>query len=729
LVLGPARRAGAAKLMPHASHLRQHTPPIIGVVIASGLIALIAAVWSVSTVSLLPPKLQGRELQTAGATTHVLIDLPRSKIANRHATWNYLDTLGTRATLLARLMTSPPALEHIGRRAGVPPDGIAAVAPVTANVEGVLTEPGSEQRARELQLSVDRYRLEAHSRSDRPIIDVYSQAPSMADAERLANAAIEGLRDYLRALAVEEGLDPSRQVRLHQLGRAQGDVVNAGMDLKIAGLTFLLVFGLSCLASLVLARLLSARSRAAADSPPRSRPSADASPGTSVTSSAAASAVASDGDWPRTTRVLPWTLAAFIAIVWLVPIDSIELLTSLPVDLKFDRLVMPFLLGTWILALVAGGRGGPRLRVTWIHVAVGAFVALAFLSVVLDAGPLNQALELDTSLKKLPLLTAYVSLFIVAASAVRPTEVWPFLRYTLVLAVIAAVGMLWEYRFEYNIFFDWSAKLLPVLPGVYEMAEIESGWDLSGRRMVHGPAAHGLVAVSMLAMALPVALVGLIQARRWRGRIVYGLAACVLLVAILATQRKTALVAPASAFLVLAYFRRRELLRMAPLAVILLLALVIASPGTIAPTINQFKPDQLEAETVSDRASDYDAIRPDVWTQPVFGRGYGSYQPLGHRILDSEILVRTVEMGVLGLAAFLLLPASVVATARSTIGSRQPIWGPPALAGAAAAVVFLVVAFLFDTMSFPQVPYIFLSLAGLVAALVGRRGRGPLAPR
>ena len=48
---------------------------------------------------------------------------------------------------------------------------------------------------------------------------------------------------------------------------------------------------------------------------------------------------------------------------------------------------------------------------TSIHVGVGAFVALAWLSVVLDAGYLNQTLELELAVKKLSLLVAYVSLF------------------------------------------------------------------------------------------------------------------------------------------------------------------------------------------------------------------------------------------------------------------------------------------------------------------------------
>jgi hypothetical protein len=40
-----------------------------------------------------------------------------------------------------------------------------------------------------------------------------------------------------------------------------------------------------------------------------------------------------------------------------------------------------------------------------------------------------------------------------------------------------------------------------------------------------------------------------------------------------------------------------------------------------------------------------------------------------------------------------------------------------ALGGALSAVVFLTTSFLFDVMSFPHVPYIFLTMAGFVAVL------------
>ena len=106
-------------------------------------------------------------------------------------------------------------------------------------------------------------------------------------------------------------------------------------------------------------------------------------------------AVSHAGDWPRTTRVLPWMIAGFVAMLWLVPFNQIEVAASLPIDLKLDRLVLPFVFVLWVFALAAGGRHGPQLRFSGVHAGLAAFAAVACLSVVLDAPYLNQILELD----------------------------------------------------------------------------------------------------------------------------------------------------------------------------------------------------------------------------------------------------------------------------------------------------------------------------------------------
>ena len=718
---------------------------------ASGLVALVCALLSVSSISLLPPKLEARRLQVSAAATHILIDTPRSTITDRTAYPQHFDSLTKRAELLGRIMAAPPVLDRIARRAGVPADELGSIVRTTANVPVTIKEPGSEQRSSEILESKLPYRLEIQARPTAPVIDVYTQAPSTDEAERLAAAAIGGLRSYLDGLAASQDFDLRGQVRLAQLGPARGGVVASAATVQIAVITFALAFVLAFLALQLLGRFVATadrigapaeqdpESRGTAAAPLRRRPAIGSVAHSMMRlrpppeeprgrASGADGHAAHADDWPRTTRVLPWMLAGFIAILWLVPFNSIELSASLPIDLKFDRLVLPFIIATWVLALAIGGRAAPRLRWTWIHAAVGAFMVCAFLSVILNAGDLSNTLELEPSIKRLPLLLSYLSLFVMIASVIRKTEVPAFLIYILILAVICALGIVWEYRFEYNLFYSWADK---ILPGIFQVGVAEAGAvDGLGRRLVRGPAALGLEAVAMLSMALPIALVGLLQSPRWRTRVLYALAASVIVAATFATYRKSAMLAPLSVVLTLAYFRRQELLKLAPLALVLVVVVHILSPGAIGSTTSQLDSERLGAATVSDRAIDYDAIRPDLWTNLALGRGWGSYDHTSYRILDSEILHRTVEMGILGLVAFLMMMISVLLAARGTIRSRHPRWSPPALIGAASAMAFLTVSTLFDAMSFPHAPYIFLCMAGLVAVIVARaddtRATGPM---
>ncbi len=132
--------------------------------------------------------------------------------------------------------------------------------------------------------------------------------------------------------------------------------------------------------------------------------------------------------------------------------------------------------------------------------------------------------------------------------------------------MICAIGVLWEYRFKQNLFYEWSDKLFP---GIFEVGKVDSAAvDDLGRRMVRGPANVPLETVAMLAMALPIPLVRLTQSERWRDRLLYGFVACLLFAATFATFRKSALLAPLSVVGTIAYFRRSELLKLAPMALV-----------------------------------------------------------------------------------------------------------------------------------------------------------------
>ena len=674
---------------------------LIAVVAVSALVGLVSAGLATGTLGLFPPKLQSSSMGVAAAQTHVLVDTPPPSMVQRRALDQDHQTLIKHAELLGRVMTSPAVLDRMAARTGLSAGSVGGSARTTASVPDAFLEPGSEQRAADIGRSNLSYAVEAQARPTGPVIDVYTRAPSTEEAERLANAAVPALREYMRSLAADQQLADDKVLVVQQVGDARGNVVNPGASVAVGVLAFFVGFILSCGLLLLLLWVTRARANPAQLAERAPEPEGD-------------------DDWPNTARLLPWMLAGFVAIIWLVPFNSIELRASMPIDLTLDRLVLPFVVLAWILALAGGGRAAPRFRFTWIHAAIGLFVACAFLSVVLDAGYLSQTLELDLAFKKLPLLVSFISLFLIAASALRRSEIPAFLNYTLILAVICAFGMIIEYRFVQNPFYDWSDRLLP---GFFVVdAADAAAVDGIGRRLVHGPAQAPLEAVAMLAMALPIALVRVMQSKEWRWRILYALAACALIAATFATYRKSALLAPVAVVLTLAYFRRRELLKLAPLGLVLAFMVSVLSPGAVRSTVDQFvRPDRLDVPTVSDRASDYDAVRPDLWSHLVFGRGWGSYNHETYRILDSEILHRTLEMGVIGLVAFLLMVLSVILSARKTIAERDPRWAPVALVGAAAAMAFLTLSALFDVLSFSHATYIFLYTAGLVAVVVAPR--------
>jgi hypothetical protein len=670
-------------------------------------------------------------LAVATATTHVMVDSPSTTPSSvfQRALPQDLATGVKHAELLGQVMVTRPVLERFARHCNLGADEISGQARMTANVPTAFAEPDNERRASEIAGSTAPYRIEVQGRPTTPVIDVFTQAPTESQATCLADASSVALGGYLRHIAHRQGVDTDEVNQLRQIRGARGQIVNGYAPYAIAMITFLVVFALTCGALYGFAAF---RSRRMAK--PKAAPGAGAvvngngngnGNGRHVLGEDAGAEL-EDDCWPHTTRPLPWMLAGLITVFWLVPFNSINLDASLPIDLPLDRLILPVIAFVWLIAVVVGGRAAPRLRMTWIHVALGAFLMVTLLSVVLDAPYLNQTLELDLAIKKLATIVSYVLLFVIVASAVRRREVRPFLNYTLVLAVICALGMIYEYRTGFNVFWEWSGKLMPGFFDVDQQLQVGPVVDSIGRRLVWGPAEVPLEAVAMLTFALAIALVHLLDAKRWRQRAIYGLATCILLAAVFSTYRKSAFIAPAAVVIALAYYRRRDLLRLAPLGLAVLLTVMALSPGALHSTFDQFlRSDRADLNTVSDRVADYDAIRPDVWTHLIFGRGWGSYNHETYRILDSEILLRLIETGVIGLIAFLMISVTVLAVTRRPIAGRDPTAAPVALIGALCAVAFLVFAFLFDILSFPHVPYIFLYLTALVAVAIGGPVRGP----
>jgi hypothetical protein len=427
-------------------------------------------------------------------------------------------------------------------------------------------------------------------------------------------------------------------------------------------------------------------------------------------------------DWPSTSRLLPWSLAAFLAVLWFVPIDSVVVDVPLPVDATADRVALFVLAIVTLACAAAGARGArPKLRSGLPGHAFVAFIIVAILSVVLSATTLASLEEFDPAAKRVGVLLIFAVFFYIAAAVVRPSEVPRFVALVVGFAAVTAVGVIYEYRTGTNVFFDWADKLFP--GGVVVSPEpADPKW---GRELINGPAEHAIAAATMFAMALPFAVVGILRSTETRHKVFYAIATGLILGASFATIRKTGAIGMATGLLVLFAYRPRDMVRLLPLGLVAILLIQAGAPGAVTRVKAQFLGGNLTAEhgTAKGRTRDYKPVAPDILQHPVLGRGYGSYTPNQYRFLDNEYLQRLVETGVVGAVVYLLVVLAVAFTAHLTTRSRDPARSATAIAIVAAATVYGVTNATYDQMSFAQAPYLLLFLGAL--AVVLRDGDDP----
>jgi hypothetical protein len=244
-------------------------------------------------------------------------------------------------------------------------------------------------------------------------------------------------------------------------------------------------------------------------------------------------------DWPRTTRLLPWALFSFVAMLWLVPFDSIKLPVGGPIDATLDRPMLVVLIGLWLLSVKAV-RSGWSLRLSPVHWAFAIFTAVAAISILLRGESLIRLGEMELAVKQLALLSTYGIFFALSASILRASEVTKMIQAMLVLGCIVALSVVAEYRLGINPFHDWIG---PMFPGYVRPPELGMV-DSIGRVQIFGPGIHPLVPAVMLSMTLPFAFAWLLKAPDRSKRLLYGAVVVVLIAGAVATQKKTAIVGP-----------------------------------------------------------------------------------------------------------------------------------------------------------------------------------------
>jgi hypothetical protein len=672
------------------------------------LFAALVATWAAYRPTGIPPKLEARTLAFASAKSMIMVDTPDSALVDTDK-----DTTGpgNLALTYALFLQTNGARQDIARLAGIPSDELAISGPFTR-----LTDPPIVARVKGVpstKASDYHHRLAIDVSNVRPVITFHAQAPSPDQALRLVRSAQTALeRHHTEEERINQPPEEARAV-LRPLGDSAGGYVNRGIALQQAAVVFLFVLALS---SMVWYLRAQRRRHGKRVRPPVGAPEP-----------------AGADDWPYTGRLLPWLLAGFLVMIFLIPFDAISLPIPIPMDGKFDRPLLIMLAALWFATLVAvRGPARPRVTISRVHAAVLVLFSVCCLGAVVNATALLNLSEFELVLKKLSLLASYVLFFFIVASVVRPGEVPRFVKFGIALAMIAAFGTVVEYRMGSNMFYEMAAKLLP---GSVEAPLDVAETDGIGRITVFGPTAHPLEVATMLGMMVPFALVGILDSRERREKLLYAGALAVLVAGALATQRKTSVVAPMAGVLVIMAYRPRGLVKqMLPLGIALIFIIQAAAPGVMWSLYQQLNPSRITAvESSKDRASDYDGVWPDISSHLMLGRGYQSYEGYKYRILDNEYLALVIGVGVLGLLLYIAILVATMTSAHATIRGPDPRKARYALAASATVAVLATATMLFNVLAFPHVPYLFFFIAGLIVALRQPRPRSawppPVAPR
>jgi hypothetical protein len=217
------------------------------------IIAALAGVASVYSVSLSPPSLHRSTLDFASAQTQIFVDSESSSLGDL---MNDFTPMNARANVYARFLTTPTALRLIGNKAGVPGDQIYAQGPYQLGQARYIQEPTAEKRGQQLIGNRASFRLRFDADPELPIVTMYAEAPTPEQATKLADGSAGALAEYVTRLQADQGISERRRVTIRKLGSSPGAWVSEGAGRKIAVFLFVLVLVLWCGMTIAARRLI-----------------------------------------------------------------------------------------------------------------------------------------------------------------------------------------------------------------------------------------------------------------------------------------------------------------------------------------------------------------------------------------------------------------------------------------------------------------------------------------
>lgn len=347
----------------------------------------------------------------------------------------------------------------------------------------------------------------------------------------------------------------------------------------------------------------------------------------------------------------------------------------------------------------------------YVRRALFVFLALAAVSyavAMLRGLPGDEISPADNGLLR---LVAWAGILLVANDGLNsPSDARTLLRrIALAGGLLATLGILQSVTDSALI--DWIA-----IPGMSSSLPEVAGLDSRGGFVrASATASHPLEYGVALSVAFPIAIV-LAMEDHTRSRLLRWFPVAAIAVASAVSVSRSALIGILVGVIVVALsFPARVKVALGAAAIALVIAVGILMPGLLGTTRALFT-GLADDPSATSRTGSY-GIAADLLSHfPLLGKGFGTLLPRYH-IFDNQYLQLAIELGVVGLAAFLalLLTAAVSASSARNRASHGIDRQLSQALVAATLAAGLQLAF-FDGLSFPMAAGLLFLVAGLAGA-------------
>lgn len=281
-------------------------------------------------------------------------------------------------------------------------------------------------------------------------------------------------------------------------------------------------------------------------------------------------------------------------------------------------------------------------------------------------------------------------------------------------AVVAIVGIL-QYLFNVDL-----TQYMMKLPGFRSTSQDGFVFERSALRRVAGTTSHPIEFGVVCAMLLPLAVHLATKARvRAQPSLRWWLCAGLMATGLMFSISRSAILGAvgAGAVLFLGWPGRRR--ARALVAAVGFLALIkVIAPGLLGAFYGLFANIGNDS-SIQYRTHDYATASTEIAKHLLLGRGLGTWYAPKHQVFDNQYLLSLVEIGVLGLVAFLgIFLAGIYAALRSRFMSSDPGDRDLGLTLAAMLVVPIIACATFDLAGFATASSLGFLIAGAAGSLL-----------